>query len=336
MMVIYAGNISSMLPVQDDKMLHPQTRALLNQIEKSGASPTHLMEAEEARVAYRERGLLVQPSPQEVLSSCDISIARSAGNMALRLYRPMGSHVGQKLAALVYYHGGGWIVGDLDTHDTLCRELANYSGCAIVAVDYRLAPEHTFPAAVQDACEALDWIVKNATQLSIDPDRIAVGGDSVGGNLASVVALTARDLRSTKLLFQLLIYPVTDMRRIEQSHQDYGHGYLLTSEMLAHCYSQYIPDKSQIHSWQASPLLHQDLSGLPPALILTAGFDPLRDEGTLYAQKLTEAGNQATLICFERQIHGFITMGKVIDEAQIAIQLCASQMRVALMPNTQK
>ena len=311
-------------------MLHPQTRALLDRIEESGARPAHLLSPAEARAAYRAQGSLVQPPSPEVALSLQIAMAGPAGSMALRLYRPAGSQEGQQLPALIYYHGGGWVVGDLDTHDTLCRELANSSGCAVVAVDYRLAPEHRFPAAVEDAFAALEWVAENANALSIDAARIAVGGDSVGGNLAGVVALTARDRGGPALQFQLLIYPVTDMRRLARSHRIYGQGYLLTSELLRHCYAQYIGDEAQILTWQASPLLHHDLSDLPRSFMLTAGFDPLRDEGTRYAQRLSAAGNHAALVCFERQIHGFITMGKVIDEAQTAVQLCASQLQAAL------
>jgi acetyl esterase len=231
---------------------------------------------------------------------------------------------------LVYYHGGGWVIGDLDTHDTLCRELANGAGCAVVAVDYRMAPEHRFPAAVDDSLAALRWIQREAASLGLDATRLAVGGDSAGGNLAAVVAIAARDAGEPDLAFQLLIYPATDQRRGAASHAINGQGYLLTRDTIAYFHDHYIADAAQDLDWRASPLLHPELSRLPPALVLTAGYDPLRDEGLHYAQRLSEAGNRATHINFERQIHGFITMGKVIDEANAAVALCAAALRRAL------
>lgn len=313
-----------------DSTLHPETRRLLRRIEAAGAPPLHSLTPDAARVAYRDRCLVTQPSPPAVALSRQLAIPGPGGPIALRLYRPAGSQRTQALPALIYFHGGGWVVGDLDTHDPLCRELTNGSGCAVVAVDYRLAPEHRFPAAMDDALAALKWVAENAAALSIDPGRLALGGDSAGGNLAGVTALAARECGGPALLFQLLIYPVTDMRRVAPSHQANGHGYLLTSDALAYCYGQYVGDEERFVDWTASPLLHRDHSNLPPALVLTAGFDPLRDEGAQYAQRLSEAGNRATLICFERQIHGFITMGEIIDEAGVAVQLCAAQLKASL------
>ena len=252
------------------------------------------------------------------------------GPIPLRLYRPRGTSAEQVLPALVYYHGGGWVIGDLDTHDTLCRELANHAGCAVVSVDYRLAPEHRFPAAVDDSIAAARWVHREAAALRIDPERIAVGGDSAGGNLAAVVALAARDAGDLPLAYQLLIYPATDQHRDAPSHTTNGEGYLLTRDTMAYFTGHYIPEPAHYADWRASPLLHPDVSRLPPALVLTAGYDPLRDEGLAYAQKLSEAGNTATHLSFERQIHGFILMGKVLDEANTAVRLCAAALRDAL------
>jgi acetyl esterase len=309
-------------------MLHPQAQALLRLIEEKGIPPTHTLTPEQARAYYRERRSVTQPIPPEVALVCDLR----AGDIPLRLYRPLGSQPQQVLPVLVYYHGGGWVIGDLDTHDTLCRELANGSGCAVVAVDYRMGPEHRFPAAVDDAVAAARWVRDNAATHALDASRMAVGGDSAGGNLAAVVAITARDAGDLPLLFQLLIYPATDQRRGAPSHQTNGQGYLLTQETMKYFHDHYIDDARHDTDWRASPLLHANLSRLPPAFVLTAGYDPLLDEGSQYAQKLTEAGTRATLVCFDRQIHGFITMGKVIDEANVAVQLCASQVRLALRP----
>jgi len=251
------------------------------------------------------------------------------GDIALRLYRPLLA-ARSPLPALVFFHGGGWVIGDLDTHDTLCRELANGAGCAVVAVDYRMGPEHRFPAAVDDSLAATRWVQREAAALGLDAARLAVGGDSAGGNLAAVVAIAARDAGDLAITFQLLIYPATDMRCGAASHTSNGAGYLLTRETIAYFHDHYIDDPVHDVDWRASPLLHPDLSRLPPSLVLTAGYDPLRDEGMHYAQRLSVAGNRATHINFERQIHGFITMGKVIDEANAAVAICAAELRRAL------
>lgn len=307
-------------------MLHPQARALLDLIEQRAVPPTHTLTVEEARRLYRERRSFTQPDTPEVAHVEDL---RADGAVPLRLYKPLDAAAGP-LPALVYLHGGGWTIGDLDTHDTLCRQLANRSGCAVVSVDYRLGPEHRFPAAVDDSTAALRWVHANAAALGIDAARIAIGGDSAGGNLAAVAAIDARDNDGPRLAFQLLIYPATDMRAIAASHATNGQGYLLTNDTVRYFHDQYIDDPKHDLDWRASPLLHPDLSRLPPAFILTAGFDPLRDEGLMYAQRLSEAGSRTTSICFDRQIHGFITMGRVLDEADAAVDICASQLRAAL------
>jgi len=308
-------------------MLHPQARALLDLIEQRAVPPTHSLTVDDARRFYRERRFFTQPDTPEVGHVEDL---RVDGTLPLRLYKPLHAAAGL-LPVLVYFHGGGWTIGDLDTHDTLCRQLANGSGCAVVSVDYRLGPEHRFPAAVDDSRSALHWVHANAASLGLDAARLAVGGDSAGGNLAAVVAIDARDNGGPQLAFQLLIYPATDMRAIAASHFTNGQGYLLTSNTVRYFHDHYIDDPKHDLDWRASPLLHPDLSRLPPAFILTAGFDPLRDEGLMYAQRLSEAGTRTTSICFDRQIHGFITMGRVIDEANAAVDICASQLRTALL-----
>ncbi len=310
-------------------MLHPQARALLALIAERGVPPTHTLSPQEARAVYRDRRGFTQPAPPPVASVQSLQAEGPQGAIPLRLYRPLGTMPDQTLPALVYYHGGGWVIGDLDTHDTLCRELANGSGCAVVS-DYRLAPEHRFPAAVDDAIAAARWVRREAAALKLDADRIAVGGDSAGGNLAAVVAIAARDAGEPPFAWQLLIYPATDQHRTAPSHERNGQGYLLTSDTMDYFSGHYIPDARLYADWRASPLLHPDLSRLPPALVLTAGYDPLRDEGLAYAQKLSEAGTRATHLSFERQIHGFILMGKVLAEANDAVRLCAAALRDAL------
>jgi acetyl esterase len=313
-------------------MLHPQAQALLNLIEERKVPPTHTLTPGQAREMYRERRFYTQPAPPEMALVRDLTMPGAAGEIPLRLYRPVASSAENPLPMLVYYHGGGWVIGDLDTHDTLCRELANGAGCAVVAVHYRLAPEHRFPAAVDDSIAALHWVHDNAKILGVDADRMAVGGDSAGGNLATVVALTARDSGGPALRFQLLIYPATDNRRIAPSHQSNAEGYLLTRDTISYFHDHYLPDPAQDRDWRASPLLHPDLTRLPPAFIVTAGYDPLRDEGLQYAQALARAGNQSSLVCFEQQIHGFITMGRVLDDARTAVRLCAAELRHAILP----
>jgi acetyl esterase len=315
-------------------MLHPRARSLLDLMTKGSIPATHTLTPPEARTFYLERRALTQPAAPDVALVRDLHAQAADGNVPLRLYRPLGSVADTRLPVLVYFHGGGWTMGDLDTHDTLCRELANGAGCAVVSVDYRLGPEHRFPAAVHDCIAATRWVQAHAAALGLDARRLAVGGDSAGGNLAAVVAIAARDDTKTAgalpIRFQLLIYPATDMRRGAASHQQLGQGYLLTQDTLAYFHDHYIDDAAHDLDWRASPLLHPDLRKLPPALVLTAGYDPLRDEGLAYAQRLSEAGVRTTHLCFERQIHGFITMGRVIDEANEAVAICADALRRAL------
>jgi acetyl esterase len=311
-------------------MLHPQAKALLRLIEEKGVPATHTLTPAQARAFYRERRTFTQPDAPEVASVQDLQATGPAGSIPVRSYRPVGSSAAAMLPVLVYYHGGGWVIGDLDTHDVLCRQLANLAGCAVVSVDYRMGPEHRFPAAVDDAIAATRWVRAQAQALKVDASRLAVGGDSAGGNLAAVVALSARDAGDLPIAFQLLIYPATDQRRGAPSHATNGQGYLLTKENMDYFHDHYIPDARDDLDWRASPLLHANHAKLPPAFVLTAGYDPLRDEGLQYAQKLSEAGNRAALVNFERQIHGFILMGRVLDEANVAVQLCAAQLKQAL------
>lgn len=321
-------------------MLHPQARALLDMMEARGIAPTHTLAPTEARRFYRERRAVLQPEPPEVGQIAELQAQGPHGAIPLRLYKPktVGANISSgsdtvatKLPVLMYFHGGGWVIGDLDTHDTLCRELANKSGCAVVAVDYRMGPENRFPAAVDDSFAATRWVHDNAKSLGLDPKRMAVGGDSAGGNLAAVVSVLARDAGDLPLQFQLLIYPATDMRRGSASHISNGEGYLLTNDTMEYFQGHYVADKSQYLDPRASPLLNGNLANLPPAFVMTAGYDPLRDEGLAYADALSVAGNLATHICFERQIHGFITMGRVLDEANTAVAICAAELKRALV-----
>ena len=304
-------------------MLDPQARALIDLMIEKGVPPTHTLTPEQARAFYRDRRGFTQPEPPAMAEVRDLSV----GALRLRLYRPHTS--GQALPVLLYLHGGGWTIGDLDTHDVLCRQLACEAGGAVVAVDYRMGPEHRFPAAVDDCVEAFRWVLAQAPDLHLDPRRTAVGGDSAGGNLAAALCLVQRDAGQPLPGFQLLIYPATDMRAVAPSHTTNGQGYMLTSDSIAWYRGNYIADAAQWTDWRASPLLAASHASLPPALVLTAGFDPLRDEGLQYANALSAAGVPTQYVCFERQIHGFITMGRVIEEAHTAVALCGAALRRA-------
>ncbi len=309
-------------------MLDPQAQVLLDLIAKSGMPPTHTLSPQVARSTYRDRRFFTQREARALPEVRDFSVSGAQGNIPLRLYRP-AQVAATPVPVLVYFHGGGWVIGDLDTHDVLCRELAALGQCAVVAVDYRMGPEQRFPAAVDDCLAAVRAVRAQADALGLDAARLAVGGDSAGGNLAAVVSLLLRDAGDPPPRLQLLIYPATDMRMGAPSHTHNGQGYLLTADTIGYFRSHYIAEPAQWSDWRASPLLHPDLSRLPPALVLTAGFDPLRDEGRQYADALSAAGNAAQYVCFERQIHGFITMTRVVDEAETAIGLCAQALRRA-------
>jgi acetyl esterase len=325
-----APQVKSLVTGVED-MLHPEARFLLDLMVQKGVPPTHTLPHPQARQFYLERRSVTQPDPPAVALVQDLRAAGPAGAIPLRHYRPLGSHAADVLPVLVYFHGGGWVIGDLDTHDVLCRQLANGSGCAVVAVHYRLAPESRFPAAVEDALAATHWVAANAAALNFDATRLAVGGDSAGGNLAAVVSLMARDAGDLAIRYQLLIYPAVDMRQSTPSIVANGAGYLLEKATMDYFQSHYTGGDTAVHGdWRASPLLATNHKGLPAALVLTAGFDPLRDEGLLYADKLAASGVKTDYVCFERQIHGFITMSRVFSEANAAVRLCASALKAAL------
>ncbi len=309
--------------------LDPQARAVLERVARANLPPYPELGADGARKLYREtRGALAAP-PAEVARVDNLRVPGPAGEIPVRAYRPRGAADGERLPALVYFHGGGWTIGDLDTHDVVCRELADLTPCAVVSVDYRLAPEHKFPAAVDDAVAATRWVAAAGAALGIDGARIAVGGDSAGGNLAAVVALAARDAGGPPLAMQTLIYPATDMAADAASHLRFAEGHLLTREAILWFRSNYLRDAADEADWRASPLKAAELARLPPAYVITAGFDPLVDEGRAYADRLQSAGVPVTYECFEGMIHGFVTMGGVIAAARHALARCAQGLRGA-------
>jgi acetyl esterase len=306
--------------------LDPQARAVIERLAASGAPPLHTLTPDEARRAYRASRAALAAAPAYVEEIRELSIPGPAGPLRARLYRP--GVAGSPPPGLVYFHGGGFIYGDLDTHDIVCRGVAQCAPCAVVSLDYRLAPEHRFPAAVEDAFAATAWIAANGAALGIDPARLVVAGDSAGGNLAAVTALMARDAGGPALSMQVLIYPTTDFAEEAESVARLAEGYLLTRESIRWVKRTYLRDERDAFDWRASPLRAGDLSKLPAAYIITAGFDPLRDEGGAYAERLAQAGTAVTHERFDGQVHGFLLMGADIAAAGHAIQRIGQMLRM--------
>ena len=296
----------------------PQMQAVIERVAKSALPPFYTVSADEARRLYKETRAVLSPPVPEVDAVRDFAASGPAGPIPLRLYRGLGAAAGAPLPLLVYFHGGGWTIGDLDTHDIVCRTLANKARCAVIAVDYRMGPEHKFPAAVEDCIAATRWVAERAAALGVDAARIAVGGDSAGGNLAAVVAITLRDALGPALVFQALVYPATDQRMDSASHARFGEGYLLTRDNMLWFRDNYL-SPADYDDWRASPLRAADLARLPPAHIITAGYDPLVDEGRAYSDRLVAAGVPVLYECFEGMAHGFLTMGGVVAAANHAL-----------------
>ena len=305
----------------------PQVGAVIQYLAQLAQPSLDQVPVSEARQLYREtRAALLPPAPVLPVVG-DLNADGTAGPIPLRLYRPSNG----VLPALIYFHGGGWVLGDLDTHDVLCRQLAVQAGVIVIAVNYRLAPEHPFPAAVEDCFSATAWISSNAVALGVDSTRLAVGGDSAGGGLAAVMTLMARR-GGPALTFQVLVYPVTDLRAESESYSKYADGYLLTRNMMRWYIAQYAQTPDDVRDWRASPLLTPSVDGVPPALVITAGLDPLRDEGEAYARRLEEAGVTVDYMCLGGMVHGFLTMGGKIDTANRAVSHIASALRQRLVP----
>ena len=302
--------------------LDPQARAVLDQIAAIGGPPLHELSVREARQSLAAMAEM-QGVPEDVAKIEDRTLPSPAGGIPVRIYTPAGRG---SLPVLVYFHGGGWVIGSVEGNDVLCRALSNAAGCIVMSVDYRLAPEHPFPAAVDDAYHATLWAAENAAGIGGDSSRIAVGGDSAGGNLAAVVAQIARDHGKPSLKFQLLIYPVTDAACDTPSYSENADEYFLTRDAMAWFWNHYVPNKSDRRNPHASPLAG-NLEGLPPALVITAEYDPLRDEGERYAERLRAAGIPVRLIRYDGMIHGFLNMGAVIDKGRNAVQQSAAALR---------
>ena len=304
------NDVSTALAAPLSGQVHPQVAAHLAQMAAMNPPPIETLTAEQGRLGFGMQMKMTAGPATPVAQVRDLTLPGPGGAIEARLYRPTADGV---LPGLVFFHGGGWVIGDLDSHDDLCRDLAAQAGCAVLSVDYRLAPEHRFPAAADDAIAATHWVAANAAPLGIDPKRLAVGGDSAGGNLAAVAALAARDA-GRPLTAQLLIYPVTDMSRLEgESYATCGEGYGLTAGAMVWFRDHYLTDAKAARDWRVSPLLAGDLSRLPPALVVTAEFDVLRSEGEAYAKRLAEAGVPTRLARYDGMIHGFASMAGVLD-----------------------
>lgn len=271
------------------------------------------------------------PAPMAEVN--DLRFDGPGGTVHLRRYLPHTSQ--EALPVILYFHGGGWVFGGLDSHDHVTRLLAKKSGAIVIAVDYRLAPEHRYPAAIDDAWAALLWVHANAAKLGIDPNRIAVAGDSAGGNLAAALTLRARDQKGPHILAQALIYPVTDMTTQERdSYRNYANGFFLTRDRMTWFIDQYVPDSLLRHNAYASPLLAKDHRALPQAIILTAEFDPLRDEGTAYAAALRRADVPTELHNVPGVLHGFVSLDRWFTEAGTATDRLGMFLKAALGANT--
>jgi len=300
---------------------------ILELIRASGRAPFITLSPQEARVQYAAGRAVLQPAPPAVAETRDLALANG---VALRFYRPEGSLPTDRLGCLVFAHGGGWVFGDLDTHDHLARSLANAASCAVLSVGYRLAPEHSFPAAIEDCAEALRHAVGQADALGIDPARIAVGGDSAGGNIAAVLALIARDGSLPPVRFQLLLYPVTEMAQRHPSYRIHTEGLPLTAAGMAWFRDHYVPHATDWADWRASPLQAATLAGAAPAFVLTVGHDPLCDEGRAYAARLEAEGVPVAHLHASDLLHGALTMAAIVRPALSLITIAGLALRDGL------
>ncbi len=306
--------------------LDSSLKALLDALQSQPAPPMWQMDPVMARVAFGALMQAVGPRDEPIGSTKDVMI--SHGRVKLRVYTPVNAPRGA-LPALLFFHGGGYVIGDLETHDGLCRILANEAGVRVVAVDYRLAPEHKFPAAVDDALAALDYLQAHAAELGIDPDRLAVGGDSAGGGLAAVLAQHAAQT-GKRLQLQMLLFPVTQVGQDTPSLTAFAEGYFLEREGLRWFYAHYLPDNVNRDDPRISPLKAKEVGGLAPAFVMLAGFDPLHDEGLLYADRLRQAGVPVTLCDYPDMVHDFIYMVSALPAARTALSAAAAALKAAL------
>ena len=309
-------------------VLNPQVRTFLDELNALGAPPPETLTADQARAANAAGAEALGP-PEPVAAIQDRTLPGHTGEIPIRVYVPQGTG---PFPVFVYYHGGGWVLGSVPTHDGLCCQVANAARCLVVSVEYRLAPEHKYPAAVDDAYAATAWVFANAGQIGGDSRRVAVGGDSAGGNLAAAVCLMARDRQTFKPALQVLIYPITDYSLDTPSYLENAEGYLLTRASMKWFWECYLAHEEDGDQPYASPLRAGDLSRLPPALVITAEHDPLRDEGEAYAARLREAGVPVTSTRYDGMIHAFIRRTAIFDKARTAMQEVADALKQAFTP----
>jgi acetyl esterase len=307
--------------------LDPQARELIDRLAAARLPPITEQSVADVRAGMARTAALAATA--EVGGVEDMQVPTSLGPVPVRLYRPPAPAAPPE-PLLVWFHGGGWVIGDLSFADPTARDLCARSGALVASVDYPLAPEHPFPAAPEACFEVTRWVAGHAAEMGADPGRLAVGGDSAGGNLAAVCALLARDRGGPALSFQLLVYPATDCLCSFPSHKENGEGYLLTADAMSWFGGHYLPPGVDPGDPEVSPIYAADVSRLPPALVITAEFDPLRDEGEAYARRLEEAGVRVTLSRFDGMVHGFFSMTAVLDEARRAMAEAAGALRDAL------
>lgn len=301
-------------------VLDPDAAAVLNAFRDARRPPYETLSPAEARQMYLASRVVSNPEPPRIASAESITIPGPGGAIPARLYKPLTLRQAEGLSpCLAFFHGGGWVIGNLESHDVVCRTLADEGQLIVVSIDYRLAPEHKFPAAVDDAIAATEWISANARELKIDQTRLMVGGDSAGGNLAAIVAINARTA-GPKIAGQVLIYPATDFSMSHPSHSEPETNALLTHSVVRWFRGHYLSKEADSGDWRASPAVVEQLEGLPPAIVLTAGADPLRDEGDEFARRLSDAGVPVAHRTYPGQFHGFITMGKLLPKANDALR----------------
>jgi len=307
--------------------LDPQTKQFLELANAAGPMFLRAETPEQAR-AKLQALLAASPVPPAAIYSVeDRHIPGPAGQLPVRIYTPEAP---RPMGVLVYYHGGGWVLGDLESHDNVCRALANGAGCVVVSVDYRLAPEHKFPAAPEDCYAATRWVAENAESLGADPSRVAVGGDSAGGNLAAAVAMMARDRSGPAIRFQLLFYPVTDCALDTPSQKEFAaDGYVLSRGDMEWFWNHYLEAGADRQNPYACPLRAKNLGNLPPALILTASHDPLRDEGERFAERLMTSGTKVTCTRYDGVVHGFVSFADALDQGKKGLEQAAEALRNA-------
>lgn len=309
--------------------LDPQVRAIVDGIATAAAPAYSDLSPEEARAAHNDKAPLLGAPFVELAAVDDFVIDGPAGPIPARLYRPTAGDA--PTATLVFYHGGGHVIGSLASYDTLCRQLAHQSGVGVLSVDYRLAPEHRFPAAVDDAFAAYRWARERGSDVGIDPGRLAIGGDSAGGNLAAVVAILGRDAGLPTPAHQLLVYPATAAYPETASHLEFAHGHVLTRQVILWFHEHYLDYGRGDHTdWRWAPLLAPDLTGLPSATVILAECDPLRDEGIDYARRLATSGNDVTLRVYPGTTHPFFSWSGAVDKARHAVRFAAQQLERAM------